>query len=242
MPKLCTTQGVTVEAASIYLDEYSKPSKHEYLFCYRITISNNSENPVKLLNRHWLIIDSKSKKSEVKGAGVVGEQPELAPGKNHSYLSFCSLETDFGTMEGSYEMLNLDSKELFEIQIPRFYLSTNLNEFAANKYRKSSIVRHKENDSQGIVMDYDMYFLNDEQLYMSDPSKPRKDQPWYYILIDKTNALSYTPESSLELALDQKAEITHPLIGFFFDPAGTQDNSSYKRNNKTWEDLKLGRQ
>jgi ApaG protein len=123
------TSAVEVSAKTIFLEEYSKPSKKQFLFSYKIRIQNNSKDIVKLLNRHWVIIDSDSNRNEVNGSGVVGLQPEIFPGHYHEYYSFCNLETNFGTMEGSYEMQNLKTSETFFVTIPRFYLAETLNQF-----------------------------------------------------------------------------------------------------------------
>jgi ApaG protein len=228
------TSAVEVNAKTIFLEEYSKPSKKQFLFSYKIHIQNNSKETVKLLNRHWIIIDSDSNRNEVKGSGVVGLQPEIAPGHSHEYYSFCNLETNFGTMEGSYEMQNLKTNETFWVMIPRFYLAETLNQFDKPLYSRGSIVSHKNEDIRGVITDYDMYFINDEELYSKSSNKPSRDKPWYYVLIDGTNAISYIPQEHLKLD-DNKKEIEHPLVDFFFDDF---DGDKYIRNENTWEQLK----
>lgn len=231
--KIATSQGIEVKARSIYLEEYSKPSEAKFLFCYKITISNKSDKRVKLLNRHWIIIDSNSKKEEVQGAGVVGQQPELDPGQSHEYMSFCTLETNFGTMEGHYEIL-LDDGSTFFAAIPRFYLAETLNQFDKPKYQRGQIVTNEQEEYRGIITDYDMYFMNDEEIYNKSKYKPAKDKPWYYILIDGTNAISYVAEEHLQVDNNQE-DIEHPLLDFFFDGFNGQ---KYIRNDKTWDELK----
>lgn len=231
--KVLINHDIQVKASSVYLEEYSKPKEGKFLFCYKITISNNSNQKVKLLNRHWIIIDSNSKREEVQGPGVVGQQPELDPGENHEYMSFCNLETHFGTMEGSYEMQGADGS-IFLAQIPRFYLADNLNEFDKPKYKRGQIVKHPQEQYLGVVTDYDMYFINDEEIYNKSKYKPAKDKPWYYVLIDGTNAISYVAEEHLEINQDQK-KIEHPLVEFFFDDF---NGSQYLRNEKSWDELK----
>lgn len=226
---------VIVTAKTLFLDEYSKPAENKFLYCYKINISNNGPKKVKLLNRHWIIIDSKSKREEVRGAGVVGAQPELLPGEFHEYYSFCNLETNFGTMEGSYEMVDEDGN-VFLAEIPRFFLAENLQEFPRPSFRRGQIVNHKNNNFRGIIVDYDMYFINDEELYKKCIDSPAKDKPWYYVLIDKANAISYVAQEYLEAAEDQ-SEIEHSLFNFFFD-GFDKDKGIYKRNNKTWDNLK----
>ena len=88
---------------------------------YRVTVSNESDRWVKLLSRHWIIIDAEGNREDVKGDGVVGYQPELKPGDTFTYTSYCPLDTDWGTMEGTYKMLNEDAST-FEVEIGRFYL------------------------------------------------------------------------------------------------------------------------
>ncbi|MBT6843091.1 MAG: Co2+/Mg2+ efflux protein ApaG [Candidatus Melainabacteria bacterium] len=231
--KLCISQGVEVKASSIYLEEYSKPSEYKFLFCYKITITNKSDQKVKLLNRHWIIIDSNSKQEEVQGPGIVGQQPEIEPNESHEYLSFCNLETHFGTMEGSYEMEKADSSK-FQAIIPQFYLADNLNQFDKPKYKRGQTIKHPQEDYRGIIADFDMYFINDEEIYNKSKYKPAKNKPWYYVLIDGTNAISYVAEEHLEPDEDPE-NIEHPLIEFFFNGF---DGNKYIRNDKTWDELK----
>ncbi len=232
MPSSCTSQGIKIDISTVYLDEYSKPAKKNYLFCYRITITNESDKWVKLLNRHWIIIDSESHKEEIKGPGVVGQQPELEPGESHQYFSFCNLATEFGTMEGSYEFTD-KTGENFLADIPRFYLSSNLSEFEKNKFSRGQIVHHKLYDYRGVIADFDMYFLNDEKWYEANESKPPKDMPWYYVLADDTNTVHYVAQENLENC-DDNSEIEHPLMQIFFNGF---ENERYIRNDKTWQDL-----
>ena len=105
-----------------YLPEQSSPDKSEYSFVYHISIKNNGDQPARLISRHWIITDGNAHVKEVQGAGVVGEQPLIAPGKSHQYTSGVTLETEVGTMEGSYQMVN-DTGEEFDVSIPTFLLS-----------------------------------------------------------------------------------------------------------------------
>jgi len=116
------TRGIRVEVASRYLPERSQPLQSRWFFSYDIEISNRGDEVVQLLNRHWIITDANGRTEEVKGPGVVGNQPVLEPGESFRYTSFCPLTTPFGTMEGSYEMVT-DGGETFLAKIERFTLS-----------------------------------------------------------------------------------------------------------------------
>lgn len=117
-----TTRGVQVSVQSSFVPERSQPAAGRWFFAYRIRITNRGAVPVRLLNRHWVITDAHGEVEEVRGPGVVGEQPTLAPGESFEYTSFCPLQTPFGTMEGSYEMVTADG-EHFRARIGRFTLS-----------------------------------------------------------------------------------------------------------------------
>lgn len=227
-------QNIKVSAKTVFLEDYSKPKEGKFLFCYKITIQNDSQEKVKLLNRHWIIIDSNSKRDEVQGPGVLGVQPELEPGEKHEYFSFCNLDTNFGTMEGSYEFIDSNNNTFF-VEIPRFFLADTLNEFDKAKYQRGAVVRHKTEGFTAVISDYDMYFINDEEIYKKDKTLPAKDKPWYYVLINKTNAISYIAQENLELIEGDVLEIEHPLVDFFFDGF---DGEKYLRNEKTWDELK----
>ncbi len=235
MATSCSTSSqIRIETSSVYLSDYSKPKKNEFLFCYRVSITNDSDKTVQLMSRHWIIIDSNSHRDEVVGDGVLGKQPILAPGENHTYYSFCNLKTNLGSMEGSYFFADTNGAE-FTVVIPRFYLANNLNQFAANSFQRGAIVKHKHEDLRGVVVDYDMYFLNDEKLYAADPRLPDKNSPWYYVLVDSMKTIAYVAQEHLEASEDTK-EIKHPLVEFFFD--GFKDGV-YLRNERTWQDLKI---
>jgi ApaG protein len=126
-----TTQGIRVGAAAFYLPHESDPDEDRYAFGYTIVISNEGDRPAKLINRHWVIIDAEGERNEVRGPGVVGEQPRLEPGQAFKYQSFCPLKTPWGTMEGSYTMQR-DDGETFSATIARFYLRLPAREPAAN--------------------------------------------------------------------------------------------------------------
>ena len=117
-----TTNGIRVQVISQYLPDKSSPREGQYLFAYTITISNTGEETAQLLNRHWIITDAEGEVHEVRGAGVVGEQPVLEPGMSFEYTSYCPLKTNVGTMQGSYTMVRPDG-ETFEAQIAPFTLA-----------------------------------------------------------------------------------------------------------------------
>ncbi|KAG2441619.1 hypothetical protein HXX76_003239 [Chlamydomonas incerta] len=122
------THGVRVQVQSFFLPTKSSPSQGRYMFAYHITIANdNAETIVQLRNRHWVIMDGRGKMEEVRGPGVVGEQPILLPGKSYEYTSGCALTTPQGSMEGEYGMVVLDPKdgtwaETMEVKIGKFML------------------------------------------------------------------------------------------------------------------------
>lgn len=105
-----------------YLPEESSPDGDRYVFSYTITLTNTGDLSAKLLTRHWVITDANNQVQEVRGEGVVGEQPRLDPGDSFEYTSGTVLETPFGTMEGSYQMVTDDGTE-FNAVIPVFSLS-----------------------------------------------------------------------------------------------------------------------
>ncbi len=122
---------ICVKVATTYLPSHSNPEDGHYTFAYTITISNGATLPVQLLSRHWIITDGDGDKQEVRGDGVVGEQPVIAPGESFRYTSGATLTTPVGYMQGSYYMvvrqpMEIDPAELpvFEVPIPAFSLHT----------------------------------------------------------------------------------------------------------------------
>jgi ApaG protein len=113
---------IKVEVDTSYIEEQSLPQQDRYVFAYTITIRNEGEVPARLLTRHWVITDANGKTNEVRGEGVVGEQPYLKPGESFRYTSGTLLETPVGSMEGSYQMV-ADDGEQFDAEIPPFTLS-----------------------------------------------------------------------------------------------------------------------
>jgi ApaG protein len=113
---------VTVEPVARFLADQSDPAKNQYVFTYTITITNTGDVAAQLLGRHWIITDADHKVQEVKGLGVVGQQPLLQPGESFEYTSGASIATNVGTMQGSYQMLAADGNS-FDAPIPLFTLS-----------------------------------------------------------------------------------------------------------------------
>lgn len=115
------TSNVRVEVESRYAPERSQPFQNEWFFHYTVRITNEREQTVQLLSRHWIITDGIGHKQEVRGAGVVGEQPVLAPGESFQYTSGCPLPTAGGLMHGTYQMVT-DDGEHFDVEIAPFAL------------------------------------------------------------------------------------------------------------------------
>jgi ApaG protein len=117
-----TKYEITVVPRSAYLAEQSDPSRNQYVFAYTITITNTGSIAATLVSRHWIITDADHRVQEVKGIGVVGQQPLLQPGESYEYTSGASIPTRVGTMRGTYRMRADDSHE-FDAVIPPFTLS-----------------------------------------------------------------------------------------------------------------------
>jgi ApaG protein len=113
---------IIVEAIPQYIESQSSPDENRYVFAYTITITNAGIIPAKLLSRHWLITDSNGKTQEVRGEGVIGEQPYLKPGESFRYSSGAMIETPVGVMQGKYLLIS-DNGENFKAAIPKFTLS-----------------------------------------------------------------------------------------------------------------------
>ncbi len=113
---------IRVEVETTYLDEQSEPQAQRYAFAYTITIRNEGAAAARLLTRHWLITDANGKVQEVRGDGVVGEQPYLKPGQGFRYSSGAVIETPVGAMQGSYQML-ADDGHAFDTPIAPFRLA-----------------------------------------------------------------------------------------------------------------------
>ena len=113
---------ISISINTKYLQQESDPKNNKFYFLYTVSIINNGSMGAKLLSRHWVIEDSNGKVEHVKGEGVVGDQPYMNPGDEYQYTSGTILETSFGTMKGSYKMIN-DSENYFDAEIPEFILS-----------------------------------------------------------------------------------------------------------------------
>jgi ApaG protein len=115
------THNVSVEVLSQYSAENSRPLQGEWVFQYTVRITNQGAETVQLISRHWIITDAAEDVSEIKGPGVVGEQPVLAPGESFQYSSWCPLKTPVGTMRGTYQMVRTNGEQ-FDIEIAPFAL------------------------------------------------------------------------------------------------------------------------
>jgi ApaG protein len=113
---------IDVSVTTRYLAAQSQPEQNRYAFSYTVTIVNNGELPAQLLSRHWVITDGDGRVQEVRGAGVIGQQPHIAPGASHTYSSGTVMATQVGTMQGSYQMLAEDGKR-FDATIAPFRLA-----------------------------------------------------------------------------------------------------------------------
>lgn len=116
------TRDIEVSVESFFIEEESDPTKNSFTFAYRVQLRNHGGETVQLLSRHWIITDSNGHVEQVKGPGVVGEQPLLEPGEHYAYTSGSRLASPLGTMEGTYQMVNKEGEE-FEIRIPVFTLT-----------------------------------------------------------------------------------------------------------------------
>ena len=116
-------QSIQVSVTTEYLAGQSQPEESRYAFAYHITIENCSSLPAQLLSRHWVIVDANQERQEVRGAGVIGEQPHIAPGASFKYSSEVVLDTPVGTMEGSYQLVD-ENGSSFDATIEPFLLST----------------------------------------------------------------------------------------------------------------------
>jgi ApaG protein len=120
-PHSATTRDITVRVSVSYLPEQSEPNKSRWFWAYHIRIENGGGRAVQLVSREWIISDGRGVQHEVRGEGVVGEQPVLEPGESFDYVSGCPLTTPTGAMEGRYFMVAADGSN-FPVDIPRFPL------------------------------------------------------------------------------------------------------------------------
>jgi ApaG protein len=117
-----TTRNIRVSVRAQYDPGRSSPQQNQWFFLYTVNITNEGQEAVTLVSRHWVITDGTGKIREVKGSGVVGAQPALLPGQSFEYTSGCPLTTPFGSMQGTYQMVN-KSNEQFDIEIAPFTLT-----------------------------------------------------------------------------------------------------------------------
>jgi ApaG protein len=120
-PYTANTRGIAVSVEPTYLETRSSPNSSQYFWAYRVVIENQGPETVQLLSRHWMITNARGELTEVKGPGVVGEQPILKPGESFEYTSGAPLNTPSGMMGGAYQMES-ESGERFDIEIPTFSL------------------------------------------------------------------------------------------------------------------------
>ena len=113
---------ISVKTRTLYIADQSDPANDRYVFAYTITITNTGSAAAQLVSRHWIIADAADKVQEVRGKGVVGEQPHLRPGESFEYTSGSAIATPVGTMRGSYQMVADDGTK-FDVTIPEFTLS-----------------------------------------------------------------------------------------------------------------------
>ena len=113
---------IEINVETTYLSSESNPDENKYYFLYTVLIKNNSQKKTKLLSRHWVIKDDNGKIQDVKGEGVIGEQPDINPGEEFQYTSCTMIETSLGTMKVSYHMID-DEDNYFDAAIPEFVLT-----------------------------------------------------------------------------------------------------------------------
>jgi ApaG protein len=117
------TRNISVSVRPRFLPERSEPQRHAWFWAYTVEIANGGRAAVQLKRRHWIITNARGEKQEVRGEGVVGEEPIIEPGETYSYTSGCPLETPEGIMVGSYQMISEDG-DVFDVAIPAFSLDT----------------------------------------------------------------------------------------------------------------------
>lgn len=117
-----TTRSVRVSVEAEYAPGRSSPQQNQWFFLYTVRIQNQGQETVQLIGRHWIITDAMGQVQEVRGLGVVGKQPVLTPGETFEYTSGCPLTTPFGSMRGSYQMMN-DRQDTFDVEIAPFTLT-----------------------------------------------------------------------------------------------------------------------
>ena len=119
---VAVTRGIRIEVDVGYIPERSDPAQGRWFFAYHITVTNEGTATVQLVSRHWIITDANGQEEIVRGPGVVGAQPVLAPEQSFEYTSFCPLPTSFGSMKGTYQMVT-STGESFDAEIAAFALN-----------------------------------------------------------------------------------------------------------------------
>lgn len=122
------TNGIKVSVEVSYQAFQSQPQTEQFIFSYNVIIENVGTETVQLQRRHWFISDSNGDNREVEGEGVIGQTPILSPGQVHSYNSWCPLRTSIGKMGGFFTMINLKTREQFEVQVPDFKMIASFKE------------------------------------------------------------------------------------------------------------------
>jgi len=117
------TCDISVKVESYYQPTTSIPEDNHFVFAYRVTIQNLGSKTVKLLSRHWQIVEADGNRREVEGQGVIGRQPVIEPGENHQYFSGCNLQTPVGKMYGFYTMEHYKDGNQFKVEIPEFVMA-----------------------------------------------------------------------------------------------------------------------
>jgi len=130
-PYETTTRGICVRVAPRFLDEDSDPELNRYIWAYHIRIENHGQLEVQLRDRHWIITDAQGRVEDIRGEGVVGQQPVIAPGEAYDYVSACPLTTPSGMMQGEYGMVDTHGL-LFHADIPAFSLDSPYDQRAIN--------------------------------------------------------------------------------------------------------------
>lgn len=126
------TGGMVVRVEPSFLPQESRPEENRFVWAYTIEIENRSEETVQLIARHWRITDENGFTQEVRGPGVVGEQPVIPPGRSFRYTSACPLAAPSGVMMGAYSMQRVDDRSAFDIAVPAFVLDSPYNTRLAN--------------------------------------------------------------------------------------------------------------
>ena len=117
-----TTKDIKIVVDPRFEDGHSKPDNAEFVFSYTIQVFNQSDSPVQLISRQWIIFDAIGQKRKVEGDGVIGQQPIINPGQTFTYSSWCPLASEMGYMRGLYTMVNLETTEVFDVEVPKFNL------------------------------------------------------------------------------------------------------------------------